>query len=46
MKQWINERGNIEVDLFDIQNQDDKDQFVYWYLGLKRNVKKKIENAF
>jgi hypothetical protein len=46
MKQWINERGNIEVDLFDIQNQEDRDQFVYWYLGLKRNVKKKIENAF
>ena len=46
MKQEIDKFGNLKIPLFDIQNKECEDKFVYFYLGLDRNIKKIIENAF
>tara|TARA_R110000782_G_scaffold151996_1_gene244661 strand:+ start:324 stop:629 length:306 start_codon:yes stop_codon:yes gene_type:complete len=46
MQQKIDKFGNFTVSLFDIDNQQDSDRFIYYYLSLDKPIKKKIENAF
>jgi len=46
MKQTIDKHGNLTVTLFDICDQQDDAKFMYFYLGLDKNIKKIIENAF
>lgn len=46
MKQKIDKYGNLTISLFDIVDKQCDDKFVYFYLGLDRDVKKIIENAF
>ena len=46
MQQKIDKFGNFTVSLFDIDNQQDSDRFIYYYLSLDKEVKKIIENAF
>ena len=46
MKQSLDKKGNLTISLFDIQNKESEDKFIYFYLGLNRDVKKIIENAF
>jgi len=38
--------GVLHLNIFDVETQEERDQFLYYYLGLSRNVKKKIENAY
>ena len=38
--------GVLHLNIFDVETQEERDQFLYYYLGLSRNVRKKIENAY
>tara|TARA_R100001510_G_scaffold52688_1_gene53614 strand:+ start:1075 stop:1377 length:303 start_codon:yes stop_codon:yes gene_type:complete len=42
----LNKEGILHLDLFDVETQEDQDQFIYYYLGLSRPAKKKFENAY
>ena len=42
----MNKEGVLQLDLFDVETQEEQDQFIYYYLGLSRPVKKKFENAY
>lgn len=42
MKQKINKELNLEIDLFSCT----EDEFIYFYLGLSYEVKKRLSNAF
>ena len=46
MRMDMNKEGVLQLDLFDVETQEEKDQFIYYYLGLSRPVKKKFENAY
>jgi len=46
MKMDITKEGVLHIDLFDVETQEEQDQFIYYYLGLSRDVKKKFENAY
>ncbi len=46
MKMELNKEGVLHLDLFDVETQEEQDQFIYYYLGLSRPVKKKFENAY
>lgn len=46
MRQELNRHGNLEIEIFEVHNEEDRSQFMYWYTGLERHVKKRIENAF
>jgi len=46
MRMELNKEGVLHLDLFDVETQEEQDQFIYYYLGLSRTVKKKFENAF
>jgi len=46
MKQKIDKHGNLTIPLFDIVDKQCDDKFVYFYLGLDKDIKKIIENAF
>ncbi len=46
MRMDINKEGVLQLDLFDVETQEEQDQFIYYYLGLSRPVKKKFENAY
>tara|TARA_R110000744_G_scaffold43055_5_gene96796 strand:+ start:154 stop:462 length:309 start_codon:yes stop_codon:yes gene_type:complete len=46
MKQRIDKFGNLTIPLFDIYDKQCEDKFIYFYLGLDREIKKIIENAF
>ena len=46
MRQTIDRNGNLTIALFDIVDKKCEDKFIYFYLGLDRDVKKIIENAF
>ena len=46
MKQKIDKNGNLTISLFDVTDKTCEDKFIYFYLGLDRDVKKIIENAF
>ena len=46
MRMDITKEGVLHLDLFDVDTQQDQDQFIYYYLGLSRDVKKKFENAY
>ena len=36
--------GVLHLNIFEVETQEERDQFLYYYLGLSRNVRKKIEN--
>jgi|TARA_R100001460_G_scaffold52584_1_gene91472 hypothetical protein len=42
----INKEGVLHLDLFDIETQEDEHKFIYYYLGLSYDTKKKFENAY
>ena len=42
MTQKINKELNLEVDIFNCS----EDEFIYFYLGLSYEVKKRLSNAF
>lgn len=42
MKQEINDKLNLEIDLFNCK----EDEFIYLYLALGYEVKKELQNAF
>ena len=44
MRMELNKEGILHLDLFDVETQEDQDQFIYYYLGLSRPAKKKFEN--
>jgi len=46
MKMDLTRDGVLHLDIFDVETQEERDQFIYYYLGLSRNVKKKFENAY
>ena len=46
MRMELNRQGILHLDLFDVETQEDQDQFIYYYLGLSRPAKKKFENAY
>tara|TARA_R110000787_G_scaffold1202_3_gene4302 strand:- start:337 stop:639 length:303 start_codon:yes stop_codon:yes gene_type:complete len=46
MKQKIDKFGNLTIPLFEIDDKECEDKFIYFYLGLDKEVKKVIENAF
>ena len=46
MRMDMNKEGVLQLDLFDVETQEEKDQFIYYYLGLSRPIKKKFENAY
>ena len=46
MRMELNKEGVLYLDLFDVETQEEQDQFIYYYLGLSRPVKKKFENAY
>ena len=46
MRMELNKAGVLHLDLFDVETQEEQDQFIYYYLGLSGPVKKKFENAF
>lgn len=46
MKMDLTRDGVLHLDIFDVETQEERDQFLYYYLGLSRNVKKKFENAY
>lgn len=46
MRMDMNKEGVLQLDLFDVETQEEQDQFIYYYLGLSRPVKKKFENAY
>lgn len=46
MKMDLTKDGILHINLFDIEVQEEEDQFIYYYLGLSRNVKKQFENAY
>jgi len=46
MRMELNKEGVLHLDLFDVETQEEQDQFIYYYLGLSRPVKKKFENAY
>ncbi len=46
MRMDLNKEGVLHLDLFDVETQEEQDQFIYYYLGLSRPVKKKFENAY
>ncbi len=46
MRMELNKEGILHLDLFDVETQEDQDQFIYYYLGLSRPAKKKFENAY
>ena len=46
MRMNITKEGVLHIDLFDVETQEEQDQFIYYYLGLSRDVKKKFENAY
>jgi hypothetical protein len=46
MRMDMNKEGVLHLDLFDVETQEEQDQFIYYYLGLSRPIKKKFENAY
>ena len=46
MRMDINKEGVLHLDLFDIETQEDEHKFIYYYLGLSYDTKKKFENAY
>ena len=46
MRMELNRQGILQLDLFDVETQEDQDQFIYYYMGLSRSAKKKFENAY
>ena len=43
MQQKIDKFGNFTVSLFDIDNQQDSDRFIYYYLSLDKPILSNIE---
>jgi hypothetical protein len=46
MEQKMDKYGNLTISLFDINTQQDSDKFIYYYLSLDKDIKKRIENAY
>ena len=46
MRMDISKEGVLHLDLFDIETQEDEQKFIYYYLGLSYDTKKKFENAY
>ena len=46
MEMNLTRDGVLHLNIFDVETQEDQDQFIYYYMGLPRSVKKKFENAY
>ena len=46
MKQKLDRLGQLTIPLFEIEDKTCEDKFIYFYLGLDKEIKKIIENAF
>tara|TARA_R100001082_G_C4363374_1_gene160529 strand:- start:423 stop:713 length:291 start_codon:yes stop_codon:yes gene_type:complete len=46
MNIYFNDNNKIEIDIFDIETLEDSDKFLYFYLALPKQVKKKFENCY
>ena len=46
MRMDMNKQGVLQLDLFDVETQEEQDQFIYYYLGLSKPIKKRFENAY
>jgi|TARA_R110001606_G_scaffold300651_1_gene448360 hypothetical protein len=46
MRMNLTKEGVLHLGLFEVETQEEQDQFIYYYLGLSRDVKKKFENAY
>ena len=46
MRMDITKEGVLHLDLFDVETQEEQDQFIYYYLGLSKPIKKRFENAY
>ena len=46
MKMDLTRDGVLHLDIFEVETQEERDQFLYYYLGFSRDVKKKFENAY
>lgn len=46
MRMDMNKEGVLQLDLFDVETQEEQDQFIYYYLGLSKPIKKRFENAY
>lgn len=46
MNIYLNNQNKLVIDMFDVEVLEDQDKFIYFYLALPRQVKKKFENAY
>ena len=42
MKMNITKEGVLHIDLFDVETQEEQDQFIYYYLGSFKRRQKEI----